>query len=362
MRQRGVSPNTPTEDSAKEHWAFLVFLVFLLALAGVTVWLSFSGQGDVVSAQRERASDLSSDVIALGFNEPIQPIIVPTDLNPKKVELGFHIFSDVRVSGDNSVACISCHDLSRGGADHRAFSIGAGGVVGKINTLTVYNAANNIMWFWNGSATSLEDQLDGPVLSPNEMNSDWDAVVTKFKHDTYYVSAFNEIYSDGVTVENIKNAIVEFERSLVTPNSPFDRYLRGDFYAIDEEAKQGYALFKEYGCSSCHQGVNVGGNLLQVFGVVGNYFEDRGNIKEVDYGRFNVTGQEVDRYRFRVPSLRNVALTAPYFHDGSAETLQDAVYVMAKYQLGRKIPQKDVDLIIRFLHTLTGEMLYGENR
>jgi cytochrome c peroxidase len=148
---------------------------------------------------------------------------------------------------------------------------------------------------------------------------------------------------------------VEFERSLITPNSRFDRYLLGDESAITAEEKAGYALFKSYGCVACHQGRNVGGNMFQIFGVMDDYFANRGHITDADYGRFNVTGREEDRFHFRVPSLRNVALTAPYFHDGTAESLDQAVMVMARYQLGVTMPAEDVGLIVKFLGTLTGE-------
>ncbi len=158
---------------------------------------------------------------------------------------------------------------------------------------------------------------------------------------------------------NVKNAIAEFERTLLTPGSRFDRHLRGDATALSAEEKAGYLKFKSYGCISCHQGVNIGANLFQRMGVIGDYFADRGNITKADLGRFNVTGQESDRHVFKVPGLRNVALTAPYFHDGSARTLEEAVEVMAKYQLGRPLPPGDLADIVRFLHTLTGELEGG---
>lgn len=161
------------------------------------------------------------------------------------------------------------------------------------------------------------------------------------------------VYENGVTEDTIIDAIVAYESSLITPNAPFDRYLRGDQNALLPKAQEGYRLFKAYGCVSCHQGVNVGGNIFQKFGVLGDYFADRGNITEADYGRHNVTGQEADRFVFRVPSLRNVAETPPYFHDGSAETLEKAISVMVKYQLGRPIPAEDVQRIAEFLRSQT---------
>jgi cytochrome c peroxidase len=168
------------------------------------------------------------------------------------------------------------------------------------------------------------------------------------------VQAFQAIYGDGLQPRNIQDAIATFERSLVTP-SRFDRYLRGDSGAISEQEKRGYELFKSYGCVACHQGVNVGGNMFQTFGVLGNYFKDRGNETEADLGRYTVTQNELDRHVFKVPSLRNVALTAPYFHDGTAPTLEAAVDVMFRYQLGREAPAADKTAIIMFLKSLTGE-------
>ncbi len=349
-QQQGVSP-AGLSDDAGENWAFLIFLLFLLSLAGLALWLSFPKHVDTAPPLSQSVSTTPAE---WGFNEPIQPIPFPRNLDPRRVALGERLFYDTQLSGDNTLSCNSCHDLSKGGADDKIYSIGVGGAVGEINTPTVFNAVNNMVWFWDGRATTLEDQLDGPILRSDEMDSDWETILQKLGRDASYVNDFSAAYDDGLTIDNIKNALVTFERTLVTPDSPFDRYLRGDYYAIDEEEKRGYQLFKDYGCSSCHQGVNVGGNLFQVFGVVGNYFAGRSDITRADLGRFNVTGREVDRHRFRVPSLRNIALTAPYFHDGSAARLEDAVYTMAEYQLGRNIPKEDVDLIIRFLHTLTG--------
>ena len=354
MYQGSDSQSASVLDDAGENWAFLVFLIFLLVLAGLTLWLSFFKHSDSSPSPVQKPS------AAFFIDEPIQPVPFPPELDQRKVALGKRLFHETKLSGDNTVSCNSCHDLSRGGVDGNVYPIGVGGLVGKINTLTVFNATNNIAWFWNGRATTLEEQLDGPVLAPEEMGSDWGSIVQKLRQDNSYVNDFGQIYESGITVSNIKDALITFEKTLVTPNSPFDRYLKGDYHAISDEEKRGYQLFKDYGCSSCHQGANVGGNLFQVFGIVGDFFEARGNISEEDLGRYSVTGTEIDRYRFRVPSLRNVALTAPYFHDGSARQLEDAVYIMAEYQLGRSIPQADVKLIVLFLHTLTGEYGFQE--
>jgi cytochrome c peroxidase len=154
---------------------------------------------------------------------------------------------------------------------------------------------------------------------------------------------------------NIRHAIATYERSLTTPNARFDLYLRGNPTALNAQELQGYALFKDFGCDSCHQGVNIGGNMFQVFGVMRNYFAKRGNITDSDFGQYNVTKLEQDRHKFKVPSLRNITLSAPYFHDGSAQTLEGAVSTMAYYQLGLKLEPTDISLLVMFLNTLTGE-------
>jgi cytochrome c peroxidase len=168
-------------------------------------------------------------------------------------------------------------------------------------------------------------------------------------------AAFQGVYGGAVQARHIQDALAQFERSLFTPNSRFDKYLRGDVRALASDELHGYQLFKSYGCVACHQGVNVGGNMYQVFGVMGDYFARRGNLGPADLGRYNITGDDADKHLFKVPGLRNVVLTAPYFHDGSARTLDEAVDVMFKYQLGRAAPAQDKDLIIKFLYTLTGE-------
>ncbi|WP_020681185.1 cytochrome-c peroxidase [Marinobacterium rhizophilum] len=289
-------------------------------------------------------------------HEPITPISPIRTADPARTELGKQLFHDVRLSADNSVACVSCHDLSRGGADSRAHSLGIGGKPTAVNTPTVFNAALNFRQFWNGRADSLEAQIDAVIENPDEMGSKWPDVVAKLVQDANYKAAFSLAYPDGVTQANIRNAIATFERTLLTPDSPFDRYLLGDADAISADEKAGYLKFKQYGCVACHQGVNIGGNMYQKFGVMGDYFKQRGNPTDADLGRFLVTRNEEDRHVFKVPSLRNVALTAPYFHDASARTLKDAVDVMFRYQLGRAASQEDKASIIRFLKTLTGEL------
>jgi cytochrome c peroxidase len=219
----------------------------------------------------------------------------------------------------------------------------------------MYNLRSVFKLAWGARFDSLETHLDALMTNPNVMASSWEGTAARLANKAGYPERFQRVFSDGVTPKNVRAALLEYERSLVTPNAPFDRYLRGDEGAISAAAKSGYALFKAYGCASCHQGKAVGGNMLQRVGVMRDYFADRGNVKPPDLGHFNLTHQERDRYVFRVPSLRNVALTAPYFHDGSAATLESAITTMARYQLGREVDPGDVTLLAEFLRTLTGE-------
>ena len=329
----------------------------LVAAGGVLLLAVLSGCEKRRDDDAVRA-DPASVPVAMD-EEPILPIPreQPSSLDARKVALGKKLFHEPALSHDNSLSCASCHPLDRGGMDRLPRSPGINGQLGEVNSPTVFNSALNFAQFWDGRASTLEEQIDGPVLSPFEMGTSWDEILKKLRDTPAYVAAFKEIYSDGVQSRNVKSAIAEFERSLITLDSRFDRYLRGDPFALTADEKNGYLKFKGYGCISCHQGMNIGANLFQRMGVIGDYFADRGNLTKADLGRFNVTGREEDRHVFKVPSLRNVAVTAPYFHDSSAQTLEDAVAVMAKYQLGRPLPPKDMEDIVKFLRTLTGE--YG---
>jgi cytochrome c peroxidase len=285
---------------------------------------------------------------------PIQPI---QGLDPKHVALGERLFFDPALSIDGSISCSSCHDPATGGDDGLQFSVGVGGQLGGVNAPTVLNAVFNFRQFWDGRADNLNEQIDGPIHNPIEMASNWEHIVGVLREDPTYRDEFRSAFNnDNITVEQIRTAIVRYEESLTTPNSKFDQWLHGDDAALTERELQGYRAFKEYQCTSCHQGVNLGGNMYQRLGVMENYFARREYVLESDLGRFNVTKDELDRHVFRVPSLRNIDLTAPYFHDGSAETLDDAVRIMVSDQLGRPVVKGDIDLIVEFLKTLTGEL------
>lgn len=325
-------------------WIALILLAVSIALLWQRFQLSPSAQVAVTpqSVEVDRS------------DSPIQPIPIALTLNPQKVALGSQLFHEPRLSQNNQVSCASCHNLSTGGVDRKARSIGFNGGETKVNASTVYNSGFNFRYNWDGKFETLAAQSDASVLNPVWMGSNWADIINKLKQEPAYVRAFEQVYDDGITADNVNDAIATFEQSLYTPNARFDQYLQGDAGAITASEKQGYELFRDYGCASCHQGVNVGGNLFQKFGVMGDYFADRGNITPADLGRFNSTNSENDRYVFRVPSLRNVALTSPYFHDGTAKTLEQAVAVMARYQLGRPLSSEQVDLIVQFLNTLSG--------
>ena len=299
-------------------------------------------------------------IVSSGFAaavEPIHPVPPPPDADPRLVALGDRLFHDARLSKDGEVSCASCHILVEGGDDNSVVSTGIEGEQGVINSPTVFNADLYVAQFWDGRAETIEDQIDGPIQNPLEMGNFWPDVVATLYEDPGIASEFNALYpGEGITRETVKDAIAVFVRSLRTTGSRFDRWLRGETDALSPRELEGYEWFKHYGCHSCHQGAAAGGNFFQVFGVLNDsaYFRERGNITEADRGRFNVTGNKADMHMFKVPSLRMVVHTAPYLHDGSAETLRDAVDAMFTHQLGRTAPDDHKELIIDFLHTLAG--------
>lgn len=286
---------------------------------------------------------------------PIQPVPAVQGLDPEKVALGKQLFSDPVLSKDNSISCASCHSFSLAGSNGLAVAIGVGGAVNRISSPTVFNSSLNFKQFWDGRADTLEEQVSGPLLNPIEMGSTWEGVISRLEANADYVKQFTQAYPAGITSTTVSHAIAEFERSLLTPDSDFDRYLKGDKQALTADEIDGYQQFLILGCVRCHQGVGIGGNMFQKMGAKQDYFGERGGENKHDLGRFNVTGDEFDKYRFKVPSLRNVAVTAPYFHDGNAATLSDAVDVMARYQLGRHLSENEHRLILAFLNSLTGE-------
>lgn len=288
-------------------------------------------------------------------SEPITPIPSEHGQPQNKVDLGRLLFNDVRLSRGNKLACASCHQLAQGGDDGLKTSITNTGQPDFINAPTVFNSRFNFRQTWRGQFRELELQAEGDIRNPRHGNIDWNELLPKLKSITEYKTAFSKIYSEGITRETVLELLATYERSLITPDSKFDRYLNGDVSALSGNEKEGYQLFKSHGCIACHQGVNVGGNVFQKFGLFDDYFKKRGNITKADYGRYNVTGKESDKFVFRVPSLRNVEVTAPYLHDGSIKDLKEVVDIMARYQLGTALPEESIELIVEFLKTLTGE-------
>jgi cytochrome c peroxidase len=286
--------------------------------------------------------------------EPITPI-APAVTDPAKADLGRSLFHDVRLSKSNTVACVSCHRLDSGGDDDRPRPLGGDGRPLAFNSPTIFNAALNYRFNWRGNFRTLEQQNEFVLLDRQLMNTTWEELLPKLRADQGYVRSFTALYGGGPARAHVLDALATFQRSLLTPNARFDRYLNGQHDAITSEEQRGYQLFKSYGCIACHQGINLGGNLLQRFGVFDNPFAQRGQVTDADLGRLAITGSEDDRHVFRVPSLRNVAVTAPYFHDGFTPSLSEAVDIMARVQLGRDLPSQDIDLIVKFLGTLTGE-------
>ena len=287
--------------------------------------------------------------------DPIDPIPVALHLDARKLALGAKLFRDPILSPGGDVSCVTCHDFSLGGADRRVKSDLPRHTKAAVNTPTIFNAALNYRFHWSGKFDELETQLDVPITSPRVLATTFPAVVGRLASSNEYPALFAAIYPEGLTEKTFRDAMVTYERSLTTPGSRFDKYLRGEKSALTADERAGYSLFKSHGCISCHQGVNVGGNLFEKFGALRDYFKDRGNVEESDLGRYNNTKREADRYVFRVASLRNVALTPPYFHDGNTKTLEEAVQIMSRYQLGRTLSAEQTRLIVAFLKTLTGE-------
>ena len=281
----------------------------------------------------------------------VQPIPDALTTDKAKVALGRNLYFDGRLSGDGTIQCHTCHQLDKGGVDRLETSTGIEGKKGPINAPTVFNAAFNFVQFWDGRAADLADQAKGPPTNPVEMGShSWDDIVARFEMDEEFKKEFLKEYPQ-VTKETLTHAIGEYEKTLITPNSDFDRYLKGDKTALTEQQVRGYELFKQHKCDTCHTGVAMGGQSYEYMGLYGDYFKDRGTpLTDADEGRFAQTKDPFDMHRFKVPTLRNVALTAPYFHDASAKELKDAVSAMLKYQSNVKQPaQKDVEYITSFL-------------
>lgn len=289
--------------------------------------------------------------------EPIAPLPQKVPHNPAKAAIGKSLFFDPILSKDNSVACASCHALPYGGADPLPVSIGIEGKTGRMNSPTVLNAVFNFSQFWNGRAKNLTEQASGPIHNSVEMGSNTALVERRINQNTHYAKAFRKVYGKRpVTFADITETIVEYEKTLITPNAKFDRYLRGEIKLNDSEAR-GYSLFKRIGCASCHNGVNIGGNSYQKFGVI---VPIEHSLQTDD--RYKLTKREFDKNVFKVPTLRNIALTAPYFHDGRASSLKEALKIMSNHNLGIILSSDELNDLTAFLYTLTGELPDNGNK
>lgn len=283
--------------------------------------------------------------------EPVQPIQPAAIENPAMVELGKQLFFDPRLSKSGFISCNSCHNLSMGGSDNLQTSIGDRWQQGPINSPTVLNSSLSVAQFWDGRAADLKEQAGGPIANPGEMAFTHELAVDVLASIPGYVERFESVFGDPqVDIDRITRAIAAFEETLVTPNARFDQWLMGQDDAITAQELAGYTLFKNSGCVACHNGAALGGTSFQKMGLVEPYQTD--NPAE---GRAGVTGKDEDRFKFKVPTLRNVELTYPYFHDGAAATLEEAVQIMGRLQLGRTYSEEETAQIVAFLKSLTGE-------
>jgi len=302
-----------------------------------------------------KANCASAEINEPFRKEPISPIPQEIKVDQDKADLGEMLFYDTRLSDNNQLACASCHQLETGGDDNLAMGISMVAGQHVINTPSIFNVRFNFRQNWDGSVKSLHEQIEMAIKSDHAFRNNWGDIVIALSHDSELTDDFYQVYQQGISRENIIDALVEFEKTLITPNSRFDRFLRNEEDVLTDDEIKGYLVFKDLGCISCHQGINIGGNLYQKFGVFYNYIGERGDIRKSDYGRMNTTNRQVDAFVFKVPSLRNVAVTAPYLHDGSAATLEEVIDIMAKTQLGRTLSVDETYLIKTFLNTLTGE-------
>lgn len=323
-----------------------------------------SAKTDIVLewVKQHRTQFYPNELAAAEFkNEPIRPIPDSIAVDAAKVQLGKELYHDTRLSGDGTISCATCHSIETAGVDNDQFSEGIAGQLGGINAPTSYNAAFNFVQFWDGRAATLAEQAAGPPLNPVEMGSkSFEEIAAKLSEDADFSKRFLASYPEGINEKTITDAIAEYEKTLLTPNSPFDLYLKGDKTAMTEEQIEGYAIFKDYKCATCHAGVNMGGLSYELMGQRDNYFQNReinekSGLTDSDNGRWAQTKVERDRYRFKTPTLRNVALTWPYYHDGSVSTLEKAIEMMAEFQVGRKMSEPEIAKVKTFLDAQTGQ-------
>ncbi len=339
------TPQRAKRLTTKRNWALAV-CASLRGLLACTGHNPTHGVVESIETYRE---------LAISDNEPIAPIPTNVGVDTAASKLGRDLFKSPLVSDDGKVACTNCHYYSHGLAMDTAFALVPGRPQTPTNATGLFNLRFNSKVGWLGKFDDLFEHNDALLTNSKVIGSTWEHIASRLNASDPWRARFAEAFVDGVTARNVRQALVEYEYSLVTPNAPFDRWLRGESRAISQDALEGYSLFKGHGCVSCHQGTALGGNMFAIFGVFAARCAGSHGTSGADLGRFTVTHREQDKHVFRVPSLRNVALTAPYFHDGSAATLEDAISAMAACQLGERLSKDDIRRIAAFLTTLSGE-------
>ena len=318
----------------------------------------------ILSQRQERfATGTACKAYAQHALQPI-PDSLATDI--RKVTLGRKMYNEARVSLDGTLSCATCHVIDQGGADSRGTRTSEGiyGQFGGINAPTVLNAAFNVEQFWNGRAHTLADQAAGPPVNPVEMGDQtWEQICERLSQDASLVAEFQSIYPEGITQATVTDAIAEYEKTLITPNDRLDQMLKGDENALTEEEKKGLAAFMDNSCAVCHVGKTLGGQSFETLGIYEDYYAAREQsnpdivYNDDDKGLAGFTGDTADLHRFKVPGLRNISKTSPYFHDGTQATIEDAVRAMFRFELGvKEAPESDVASISAFLRTLDGEI------
>jgi len=329
--------STNPENLDKIVNRFLLPSVFIVPL--ITLYLNFPGDPEI---------PFNPKATYTSINEPISPLPKNLFIDNDKAEIGELLFYSNLLSSDENFSCNYCHTLEAGGTI-RSYS------ENSLNPVTVFNAGIYFRSMEVSQDTySNSNHINDLIHFPSNMG-DINANLNNLSKDTKLLNKIKLKYGSSPNIENINDSLMEFIISLYTPNSKFDKYLRGEKNSLSIEEKEGYSLFKELGCISCHQGVNLGGNLYQTVGITDDYFKDKGGAGDLDQGLFLKTKKEEDKYKFKVPSLRNIAVTYPYLHDGRYKTLKEVVYMMSKYQLGKQISEAETEKIVYFLQTLTGE-------
>lgn len=313
---------------------------------------------DKSNKENQRYDNMLADKLGIFSPLPSESINDENPASLKKIELGQRLYYDKRLSKNNTISCNSCHNLSSFGVDGLSTSPGDLGELGERNSPTVLNASLHAKQFWDGRAHDVEEQAGGPILNPVEMNMDSEKmVINRLKEDKIYQELFTISFPDDknpINYNNLTKAIGVFERQLLTP-SRFDDYLNGDKKALSVQEKKGLLSFINIGCTTCHSGSTLGGNLFQKFGIYDDYWKYT-KSKHIDEGRYKVTGKDYDKYVFKVPSLRNIEKTAPYYHDGSVESLTDAIDIMAKVQLNYTMNSSEKENMVAYLNSLTGDI------